>query len=416
MKSARLIARYTDAFRGLPERAWWMALVVLVNRCGSMVFFFLPLYLTTQKGYSVAGAGRMISLWGLGSLAGSYLGGWLSDRFGTRAVQVSSLAASGAGFILLGFADGTAVLAASIFAAALLSETFRPANIAAFVEVCGVEGRTRGFTLLRLANNLGFAVGPALGGIFAARGCYGCLFWADGLTSLAAAAVLLRLSGGGRQPEASREAADGAGSPYRDGRLLVFLGLVFVVSLLFFQIFGVWTLYLKSVRGFDEGRIGLFMTVNALMIVFIEMPLMRRIERGDLLASIRSGTALVALGFALLPWMTTFGAVLLATMLWTSGEMMIFSPSSAWVAGRAPAGRTGTLMGLYSLTFSLALVVAPAAGTWSYSRLGPEAFWIAVGGTGFIASAGFFLLHRSSRTAAVRPTEQEPVEAGLAEV
>jgi predicted MFS family arabinose efflux permease len=335
---------------------------------------------------------------------------------GTKSVQASSLAASGAGFILLGFMDGSAALAAAIFLLAVLAESFRPANITAFAEACGDGQRARGFTLLRLANNLGFAIGPVLGGLFAARGCYGCLFWADGLTSLAAAAVMLRLSGGGRRPRHSPQAHRNSGAVTRDGRLLVFLGLLFVISLMFFQIFGAWTLYLKNVRGFNEGRIGLLMMTNALMIVFIEMPLMRRIERGDLLLFIRLGTALVSLGFALMPWMRRFGSVLAATMLWTAGEMLIFSPASAWVAGRTPPGRTGSVMGLYSLTFSLALVVAPLAGTWSYSRLGPEAFWTGVGGIGFLTAMGLFLLQKRNGEPSAEPVEREPIEAGLVEV
>jgi predicted MFS family arabinose efflux permease len=416
MQPKNWINRYTDAFRGLPGRAWWMALVVLVNRCGSMVFFFLPLYLTSQKGFSVVEAGRMVSVWGLGSLAGSYLGGWLSDRLGTRAVQAGSLAASGVGFILLGFLDGPAVLAVAVFFLALLSESFRPANITAFAEACGEAKRARGFTLLRLAHNLGFAVGPVLGGLLAAAGCYACLFWVDGLTSLAAAVVMLRIPGSGRSPARSDTASRSGPSVLRDGRLLAFLGLLFGVTLMFCQIFGTWSLYLKNVRGLHEGQIGLLMMTNALMIVFIEMPLMRRIERYDPLRFIRIGTALVALGFALLPWMRRFESILAATVLWTAGEMLIFSPSSAWVASRTPPGRTGSVMGLYSLTFSLALVVAPAAGTWSYDRLGPEVFWPAVGGLGLLAAAGFSVLYRSRRGPSAKPVETEPVETVLAEL
>ncbi len=413
MQPNNWIRRYTDAFSGLPGRAWWMALVVLINRSGSMVFFFLPLYLTSQKGFSVVEAGRMVSVWGLGSLAGSYIGGWLSDRLGTKAVQTASLAASGAGFILLGFMDGPAVLVAAVFILSLLSESFRPANITAFAEACGEKSRVRGFTLLRLAHNLGFAVGPVLGGFFAASGCYTCLFWVDGLTSLAAAAVMLRLPGGGRSAARSGMNSRPGPSVLRDGRLLAFLGLLFCVTLMFCQIFGTWSLYLKNVHGLAESRIGLLMTANALMIVLMEMPLMRRIERYPPLRFIRIGTVLVALAFASLPWMSRFESILAATLLLTAGEMMIFSPSSAWVAARTPAGRTGSVMGLYSLTFSLALVVAPAAGTWSYDRLGPDVFWPAVGGLGLLAAAGFSILYRKGNGKSVQPGPAEPVEAVL---
>ncbi|MDM7925240.1 MAG: MFS transporter [bacterium] len=416
MQMKNWIRRYADAFSGLPGRAWWMALVVLVNRSGGMVFFFLPLYLTSQKGFSVVEAGRMVSVWGLGSLAGSYIGGWLSDRLGTKAVQAASLAASGAGFIVLGFLDGPAVLTAAVFLVSLLSESFRPANITAFAEACGEERRARGFTLLRLANNLGFAVGPVLGGFFAASGCYACLFWADGLTSLAAAAVMIRLPGGGRSASRPGSASKSGPSVLRDGRLLAFLGFLFCVTLMFCQIFGTWSLYLKNVRGLAESRIGLLMTVNALMIVLMEMPLMKRIERENPLRFIRFGTVLVALAFASLPWMGRFALILAATAVMTTGEMMIFSPSSSWVAGRVTEGRTGSVMGLYSLTFSMALVVAPAAGTWSYDRLGPDGFWPAVGGFGLMAAAGFSILYRKGNGKSAQPGPAEPVEAVLTEL
>jgi predicted MFS family arabinose efflux permease len=155
---------------------------------------------------------------------------------------------------------------------------------------------------------------------------------------------------------------------------------------------------------------------NALMIVFIEMPLMRRIERYDPLRFIRIGTVLVALGFALLPWMGRFESILAVTVLWTAGEMLIFSPSSAWVASRTPPGRTGSVMGLYSLTFSLALVVAPAAGTWSYVRLGPDVFWTAVGGLGLLTAAGFSVLYKSRNGSSAEPAKAELVETVLAEL
>lgn len=303
-----------------------------------------------------------------------------------------------------------------MFLVSLLSESFRPANITAFAEACGEERRARGFTLLRLANNLGFAVGPVLGGFFAASGCYTCLFWADGLTSLAAAAVMLRLPGGSRNAVSPGTASNSGGSMLRDSRLLAFLGLLFCVTLMFCQIFGTWSLYLKNVRGLAESRIGLLMTVNALMIVLMEMPLMKRIERQNPLRYIRIGTVLVALAFASLPWMGRFGLILAATAVMTAGEMMIFSPSSSWVAGRVTEGRTGSVMGLYSLTFSMALVIAPAAGTWSYDRLGPDAFWPAVGGLGLMAAAGFSVLYAKGDGKPVHSGPAEPVETVLTEL
>ena len=81
MSLKRLVEGYVESFRGLPREAWLLSLVVLINHAGSMVVFFLPLYLTGDRGFSVMTAGRLISLWGFGSLIGSYAGGGLSRKF-----------------------------------------------------------------------------------------------------------------------------------------------------------------------------------------------------------------------------------------------------------------------------------------------------------------------------------------------
>ncbi|MEJ2055197.1 MAG: hypothetical protein P8X42_14875, partial [Calditrichaceae bacterium] len=58
---------YIAAYKGLPKSVWLLSLVILVNRSGSIILFFLVLYLTNQLNYTVSEAGRMISVYGLGS-------------------------------------------------------------------------------------------------------------------------------------------------------------------------------------------------------------------------------------------------------------------------------------------------------------------------------------------------------------
>ena len=93
---------YRDAFSGLPRVVWLLVLTGFINRCGTMVLPFLTLYLTARRGYSTAAAGAMLSLYGVGSVAGSLTGGWLCDRIDPDRVQVASLVGGGIGLIALG--------------------------------------------------------------------------------------------------------------------------------------------------------------------------------------------------------------------------------------------------------------------------------------------------------------------------
>ncbi len=92
-KIARL---YRDAYTGFPKQAWILFSMQLVNASGFMVIFFLSLYLTNKLDFTLAQAGRTISIFGVGSLLGAWFGGWLSDNIGSTNVQKLSLPLLGA--------------------------------------------------------------------------------------------------------------------------------------------------------------------------------------------------------------------------------------------------------------------------------------------------------------------------------
>ena len=71
-------------------------------------------------------------------------------------------------------------------------KSFRPANATAIAHYSTVQNRTQAFSIVRLAINLGWGVGGALGGILASIN-YHLLFWVDGFTNISAAFLLIWL-------------------------------------------------------------------------------------------------------------------------------------------------------------------------------------------------------------------------------
>ena len=82
---------YKKAFSGLPSKVWILSLAMVVNRSGSMVLLFTSLYLTKELHYTLAEAGSVMSLYGIGSILGSYTGGWLTDRKNFYDIMIASL-------------------------------------------------------------------------------------------------------------------------------------------------------------------------------------------------------------------------------------------------------------------------------------------------------------------------------------
>ncbi len=391
---------YRRAYAGLPRQAWILFSVQLVNASGMMVIFFLSLYLTRQKEFSVAQAGQALSIFGLGSLAGSYLGGWLSDRIGSTNVQKLSLFLSGLLYICLGWMNSLWIINLTIFVLAAASALLYPANSTSMARVCSPEMTTKGFALNRLANNIGATIGPAVGGFLALRN-YGLLFWVDGLTCLSAW-VLFSLVW--KRPEeqlraaAARQPLSGR-SPWKDTPFLLLLPIVVIWGAVFFQLFATFPLYMRGVYGLAENRIGQLVMINTLLIVSLEMLLIHWIGKRSLARFIALSFFLTGLGFALMPLGRGFVYAALTVAVWTSGEMLSMPLLGSLIALRAGSGSQGRYMGLFSFAFSLSMILGPMVGTTVYSRYGPSALWFGCGATGIILYAAFSWLSRSLATA-----------------
>src|SRR5690348_14877380 len=186
---ANPVLLYKRAYGDLSKGTWWLSLVMLINRSGTMVVPFMTMYLTQHYGFSIEKAGLVMSLFGLGAIVGSMTGGKLVDSIGYYYVQVSALLLGGCMFIVLGQLRSYSHICIGTFVLAVLNESFRPANQVAIAHYSKEKNRTRSYSLNRMAINLGWAAGGALGGFIASFN-YNLLFWVDGFTNLAAALLL----------------------------------------------------------------------------------------------------------------------------------------------------------------------------------------------------------------------------------
>jgi predicted MFS family arabinose efflux permease len=374
---------YHAAFSGLPRDVWLLAFVSLVNRSGTMVLPFISLYITQDRGLSVTAAGRILGVYGIGSTIGSYLGGWLSDRIGAQRSQLLSLVATGVGFLWLSVLEQPAAITIAILMVSTVAEAFRPANMAAMAQRAPETVQVRSFALLRLAANLGMGVGPAVGGVLALYS-YTWLFVADAATCWAAALLLVLLL---PEPASAEEdeqtaAAGRRSSPWTDFPFVLLTLLVALLAMAFFQIFSTLPLYFRQVLGYRENVIGMLLGFNALLIVLFEMVLIHWAERKRRMLLIGVGAFLVCAGLGLTPYSVSLPLAALVIAVWTLGEMLSLPLINAVVADRAAPGSRGRYMGFYTMSFSVAFIFAPMAGTWIYENLGPRVLWTVVGALG----------------------------------
>ena len=273
-------------------------------------------------------------------------------------MQQLSLVFSGIGFLAFTQLEEFAALAGGVFVLAAISDAFRPALMVSVARRSTPEIRTRAFALIRLAANLGMAVGPAAAGLLAVYG-YFWIFVGDGLTCWAAAAMLLVTldSDDLGQPSGDVTGRETDNSPWRDPPFLAFMFLLVVLAMTFFQVWATMPIFLRSFYAMTEQAIGLLLALNALIIVFAEMLLIRAVEHQDRMRMVGLGALFVCGGLAVLALGSWWMFAVLAMVLLTIGEMLSMPITNAVVAERAGGAAVGRYMGVYTLAFSTALML-----------------------------------------------------------
>ncbi len=371
--------------RGLPRPMWALALGTLINRMGTMVMFFLALFLVQGRGWTEGEAATALALYGAGALAASPFSGWLADRYGHRRVLVLSLVLSAGLMLLLPYLvhRGAMLACITLWSAAL--QGYWPSSMALITDLVAPGQRKQAFVLHRLASNLGVSVGPALGGLIAAHS-YPAVFWLDALTTFLGVGVILAWVRPGAAPAAPAEAGRTA---WRNPRLLRLLLALLPATLAFTQIHGAFPLYVCVDRGHGTAVFGLFFTFNTLLILLFEVAVNERLARWTHGAQLAAGALCIGAGFGALGLVGSLGLIAAATAVWTLGEMIYLPASTDAVAAMAPPDRRGQYLGFYSLTWTFALTAGPWLGLHAHAWGGPR---LVFGACAVLGAAGAALL------------------------
>lgn len=387
---------WLDSFKGIPHGVWLLSFVNFINRAGSMVLIFLSVYLTAHLGYDIRHAGYVMTCFGIGALGGTWIGGWATDRFGYYPIQLASLALNGIFLLLLLLVQDFWWMCATVFTLSLLSEMFRPANQVAIAYYSTPETRTRSISLLRMAFNLGFTLSPALGGILAGHFGWHWLFWADGITCIAAAVLLRILLKPGKVEKAWQAALPDAPAeempPYKDRPFLAFTLLTFVGAMVFMQL--IWTVpvYFKDYHHWSEETIGWVMAINGALVFLVEMPLIFFAEgKKPILTYVRWGIGLYLISYLvfLFPVGGMTAAVLYMVFI-SIGEVLVMPFSGNFAYAKAGERKNkGRYLAMYGLSYSVANILAPLLGTQVIGWWGYETLWTITIGISVLGLLGF---------------------------
>ncbi|MBK0368996.1 MDR family MFS transporter [Flavobacterium agrisoli] len=383
--------RYLNNFRGFTKEIWILTLITFINRAGTMVLPFLSKYLKEDLHFSYNQVGWIMVCFGFGSMLGSWLGGKLSDKIGFYKIMIFSLFTSGLSLFALQFVTSFWGLCLGMFLIMVLADMFRPAMFVSLGAYAKPENRTRALTLVRLAVNLGFAAGPALGGLIIMNIGYSGLFWVDGTSCILAISIFALLVKEKKKSEFdnSDKEISNSDSVFKDRIFWVFLFVSFATAMIFFQLFTSLPLYHNEKFGLTEFQTGLLMTLNGLLIFTFEMPIVGFLVRKEIpkIKILIWGSFLMAISFYFLLLNTWVGMLVIAMIVISFGEIMAFPFANAFALSRASKGQEGRYMALYTMSFSLAHIISSKLGFEIIGNWGYQINWFIMGTLGLSAVA-----------------------------
>jgi predicted MFS family arabinose efflux permease len=399
------ITKYFNNFKGFRREIWILTLVTFINRAGTMVLPFLSKYLKENLHFSYAEVGWIMVCFGMGSMLGSWLGGKLSDKIGFYKIMVFSLFTTGLLFFGLQFITSFWGLCGSVFILMTIADMFRPAMFVSIATYAKPENRVRALSLVRLAINLGFSAGPALGGLIIVTLGYAGLFWVDGASCIVAILVFVSLVKEKKKPTELNRISDTdtkVKSVFKDRIFWLFLFVCFSTALLFFQLFTTLPLYHNEFYNLSEFQTGLLMTFNGLLIFVLEMPIVSIAERRQInkLKILFWGSFLMALSFFILLANAWVGVLLVSLIFMSLAEIFLFPFSNGFAMSRAPKGHEGRYMAVFTMSYSLAHIASSKVGLEIISHFGYQVNWLCMGLLGLSAMAVCYWviqLHRAEQ-------------------
>lgn len=391
--------RYIDNYKGFSREVWILAIITFINRAGTMVLPFLSKYLKEDLNFSYSQVGWIMVAFGAGSMLGSWLGGKLSDKIGFYKIMIFSLFTSGLLFFTLQFITSFWGLCIAMFTIMTIADMFRPAMFVSLGAYAKPENRTRALTLVRLAVNLGFAAGPALGGLIIMGIGYKGLFWIDGASCIVAITIFALLVKEKKKSPFKDNEHPGevkANSVFKDKPFWIFLITCLITGILFFQLFTTIPLYHKEQFNLTEFQTGLLLTMNGLLVFFLEMPIVSYIERKKInkLKVVTFGCLAMGISLFLMLINTWAGILVIMMLFMTFAEMFVFPFSNSFAMSRAPRGHEGRYMAIFTMSYSLAHILSAKVGMEIIEYFGYQANWAFMGFLGLTGVVlGFWVLN-----------------------
>lgn len=398
MRSPRL----GRSFDGFDRRVWILFYGRIIQATGfSMALPFLALYLNGQLGVSMTEVGLVLLVSSAIGATGNIVGGEIADKFGRKRIMGFALGGRAVMMILIAvviaFVSGYLIIAVMITISSFMGSMFEPASNAMVADIVPANRRLDAYGLLRIGANLGWALGPMIGGILSLLS-FSFLFMLGGIATAVVAAFLMTMLSESRIPGKSHERfrIRDMVSVTRNRQFAAFCIISLFLFIMFGQMSSTFAVFSEKQVHISLAEVGYLYAINGMLVVFLQFPIARVISRYRMCTVIAAGSLFYAIGYGLVGLAPDFLFLAICMFVVTMGEMVVSPSSMNLVANMSPENERGRYMGFYGLFSSYGFAAGPFVGGVLMDLLigSPVLLWISIGMFGIVAMVGYLLLGR----------------------
>ncbi|MFX0047536.1 MAG: MDR family MFS transporter [Candidatus Hermodarchaeota archaeon] len=396
-KVKSLYGEFPDTFKVL-------VLATFIDRLGAFILFpFYSLYITSHFGVGMIEVGILFSIFSIGNIFGGTLGGALADKYGRRAMILLGLVVSGISNVIMGLVNDLYLFYVIGTISGLAGNFGGPARQAMVADLLPKEQRAEGFGILRVALNLSAVIGPLLGG-FVATQSYLSLFIIDAVSSVITAIIVYLVIPETKpqkqvdEPEESMvQTLIGYKEVLKDWVFVLFLLTSAIIVLVYMQMNSTLSVFLRDVHGFPEQGFGWLLSMNAIMVVFLQFWISKRVSKYAPMKVMAFGGLFLMVGFSMYGFVSEVYLFFIAMAIITVGEMIWFPIGQVAVASFAPEDKRGRYMAVFQFQWAIPSLFGILVAGLVMEFIGPNWVWYFAGILSIISIIGFLLLQRATQ-------------------
>ncbi len=401
----KLTASILKAYNDYPRLFWVVVGISFIDRVGgTMLFPFFALYITEKFSVGMTTAGFLLGIMSFFGFIGSMIGGALTDRLGRKQLILFGLVFSALSTLAFGLVNDIGMMLPLVIVVGLIGSVSHPAHDAMIADILPEEKRQEGFGILRVVANLAWIIGPVIGGVVAKNFDFFYLFVIDAIVSCIVAALFFRMLPETRpQPKADViqtehesiwKTVRGYRIVLKDAAFLAFIIANVLMLLVYQQMYGTLSVFLRDEHGLDPQNYGILMTASAITVVLCQFFVSRWLRNKPPFLMMSLGTLFFLIGFSMFGFVAAYALFAAALVVITIGEMIVFPVSQGLAANFAPEEMRGRYMAVFGLSWAIPQTFGLAAAGFVLDNFAnPSLLWYICGGISAISALGYYILH-----------------------